>query len=307
MHRLKGHTDSVVAVAFNFNGTLVATGGYDGVVRVWSAATGEMIKALEGPSEEVEWFQWHQKGNVILAGSTDGTAWLWLATSGECMQVFAGHEEGVSCGSFSGSGKIAVTGSNDATLRMWNPKTGECMHVFRGHDFHEGPICTVICHPHQPLCITGSQDGTARLVHLQTKKVLLIMSHKPNRDGSEQMEHIVNSVECAAFSTTTNWCATGCLGGELRIWDLSNNTCRHVCRHEEGITKLAWHPTEPWVVTVCVDGTARCWDARNGECMKTFMCHAEMIVDMLLVNSGYGTPTTLYTASEDLSIRRFTL
>ncbi|KAI9995054.1 hypothetical protein PInf_012046 [Phytophthora infestans] len=157
LYTLSGHQDSVVGVDFSFDGKYAATGGYDGVVKVWEVATGNLVQSLEGPSQEVEWVCWHKKGNVVLAGSGDGTVWMWLATTGECMHVFAGHEDGVTCGSFTGSGKMIVTGSTDGTVRVWNPKTGECNH--------------------QPLALSGSQDGTARLIQVQTKRVLATLSH----------------------------------------------------------------------------------------------------------------------------------
>jgi len=83
---LGGHTDSVGSVAFSADGLLCATGGLDGLVKVWDAGTGLLKRTLEGPSD-VEWLTWHSKGNVLLAGSSDGTVWMWLATSGACMQV----------------------------------------------------------------------------------------------------------------------------------------------------------------------------------------------------------------------------
>ncbi|RLO01562.1 hypothetical protein DYB28_014793, partial [Aphanomyces astaci] len=183
-HVLKGHEDSVVAVGFSCDGSFAATGGYDGVVKIWVVQTGALVHTLDGPSQEIEWIKWHNKGNVILAGSADGTAWMWLAATGECMHVFAGHEDSVTCGAFTGSGKMIVTGSADATVRLWNPKTGECNHVFRGyvvivrtHEFHEGPICDVVCHPKQPVMISCAQDGTARLLQLQGKRQLAVFVH----------------------------------------------------------------------------------------------------------------------------------
>jgi angio-associated migratory cell protein len=83
---LGGHTDTVTAVSFNFDGTLLLTGGYDGKVNIWTVATGELLFALEGP-EDVEFACWHSKGNAVLAGSKDGTIWMWLAQTGQCVQV----------------------------------------------------------------------------------------------------------------------------------------------------------------------------------------------------------------------------
>lgn len=60
--KLTGHTDSVSAVGFSFDGELVATGGMDGKVRVWRRVKGqqggswewskwEFLTNLEGPDE----------------------------------------------------------------------------------------------------------------------------------------------------------------------------------------------------------------------------------------------------------------
>jgi ribosome assembly protein SQT1 len=86
---LLGHSDTVTAISFNFNGKLLLTGSYDGTVRIWDVQTKQQIQILEGP-EDIEWASWHPKGNAVIAGSKDGTVWLWLTHNGQCIQVFAG-------------------------------------------------------------------------------------------------------------------------------------------------------------------------------------------------------------------------
>jgi len=88
-YELTGHTDTIVSLAFNSTGTLLATGGLDATVRVWSAADGGCLRALEGPADDVHWVVWHPKGDVVLAGSEDFSVWMWLGRSGDCMQVRA--------------------------------------------------------------------------------------------------------------------------------------------------------------------------------------------------------------------------
>ncbi|CAI5738312.1 unnamed protein product [Peronospora destructor] len=313
LYTLSGHQDTVVSVDFNFDGKYAATGGYDGLVKIWEVATGNLVANLEGPSQEVEWVCWHKKGNVVLAGSSDGTVWMWLATTGECMHVFAGHEDGVTCGSFTGSGKMIVTGSSDMTVRVWNPKSGECNHVFRGHGFHEGPVTFIACHPSQPLVFSGSQDGTARLMQVQTKRILAAFSHEgvdPSvaRSVSDNSSATENSVECGAFCNTMNWAATGCLGGYLRIWDLATNQCRRVCRHPAGVIKLLWHPAQPIVYSCTVEGLIYVWDARTGQLLKTLAGHTDMVLDMTFIPAFEGVPVAgLLTASDDESVRLFRL
>jgi WD40 repeat protein len=65
LHTLSGHQDSVVAVGFSADGMYAATGGYDGVVKIWETASGKLVQSLEGPSQEVEWINWHKKVRII--------------------------------------------------------------------------------------------------------------------------------------------------------------------------------------------------------------------------------------------------
>ena len=88
---LAGREDTVVCVAFDTTGALVATGGMDGCVHLWDAATGAPAGKLEGPAEAIEFLMWHPKGKVLVAGSEDMTAWLFNADTQQCMQVFSGH------------------------------------------------------------------------------------------------------------------------------------------------------------------------------------------------------------------------
>jgi U4/U6 small nuclear ribonucleoprotein PRP4 len=43
-----GHTGEVYAVAFSPDGSLIASGGADNIVRVWDAQTGAEMSKLEG-------------------------------------------------------------------------------------------------------------------------------------------------------------------------------------------------------------------------------------------------------------------
>ncbi|RLN60122.1 hypothetical protein BBP00_00006159 [Phytophthora kernoviae] len=301
LHTLTGHQDSVVGVDFSFDGNYAATGGYDGVVKIWEVATGKLVQNLEGPSQEVEWVCWHKKGNVVLAGSGDGTVWMWLATTGECMHVFAGHEDSVTCGSFTGSGKMIVTGSSDTTVRVWNPKTGECNHVFRGHGSHEGPITFISCHPTHPLTISGSQDGTARLLQVQTKRVLATLSHDadPILAGTvnETATTTENSVECVMVIVSSVYHFDKLLG---------HVQCRHICRHPAGVIKLLWHPTQPIVYSCTVEGLIYVWDARTGQLLKTLAGHTDMVLDMTFIPAFENNPVAgLLTVGDDESVRFF--
>ena len=132
VHKLAGHTDSVIDGGFSADGRLVATASMDATVRVYSVADGTLKHSLEGPSKDLEWMQWHPAGPVIVAGSADETVWMWNADSGECMSVFSGHSGAVTCGSWTADGKQLVTCGESGDLAVWNPKTGEAIIHLKG-------------------------------------------------------------------------------------------------------------------------------------------------------------------------------
>ena len=83
---LSGHQDSVCSVAFNYNGEYLATCDMNGVIKVWQARTGKLVKSLEGP-EEPEWIRWHGKTNVLMASGNDFSIWSWSLPGGAALPV----------------------------------------------------------------------------------------------------------------------------------------------------------------------------------------------------------------------------
>mmetsp|Transcript_21627 Transcript_21627/g.31476 ORF Transcript_21627/g.31476 Transcript_21627/m.31476 type:complete len:480 (+) Transcript_21627:72-1511(+) len=316
---LDGHTDTVTAVGFNFDGTLVLTGGYDGLVNIWSTETGEKKHTLEGP-EDIEWAVWHPKGNAVLAGSKDGTVWMWLAHTGQCVQVFAGHVGGVSCGMFSRDGKVVCSGGEDGTVRLWGPKTGACKHCFTGAlgGGHSGNITCLDGNEDGDLLASGGFDGEVHLYHIPGKRLLKKLIHSepvkvdhpspPDEESAAMTEdndeeddppteqEEVLSVECVGFShKDIKWLASGGIDKNLKIWDISTGSCRCICRHEDAVVALKWHESLPVVVSACLDFTVRVWDARSGVVLSSLTGHRDLVtnidfkrVDMVRENSENG-------------------
>ena len=231
-HALRGHTDTVAGLAFNHDGSLLASAGLDGKALVWRVA--DPVAApleLEGPGGGLEWVRWHPKGDVVLAGSEDFTAWMWNARDGALMQVFAGHSASVSCGGFAPDGKSVATGSSDGSLRLWAPRTGECATLFMGHPFHDGPVTCLDFHPStEGLIVTGSEDNTARLVSGVSGKVLgTLAAH-------------AETLECVGLSGDFPFAASGAIDAKLVVWDLNTLQPRNTLTHDKAVSALRWIP-----------------------------------------------------------------
>lgn len=290
---LAGHTDSVVSVAFNTSGTILATGAMDGTVRTWNANTGQLLHALEGPGGAVEWIRWHPRGDVVIAGGEDYTLWMWNAASGVCMQVFSGHSSPITAGGFTPDGKwvVSVSAEGDSSLRVWNPRTGECTLTLQGHGFHEEGICSLGLHQDSSAVISGGIDGSVHLANIQTGRVLGSLT------GHEE------SVEAVGFSRHLPLAASAGVEGKLLIWDVATLSQRGLCEHPEAVTRMSWHPQQPLVATGCLDGLVRCWDLRTNACVRTWGGHAAGVQDVAFSADG----TCLLSGADDNTARVFSM
>ncbi|KAK8685247.1 hypothetical protein V6N13_041252 [Hibiscus sabdariffa] len=277
---LQGHTDSVSSLAFSHDGQLLASGSFDGLVKIWDTS-GNLKHTLEGPGAGIEWVRWHPKGHLILVGFEDCTVWMWNADSGNFLSVFSGHGASVTCGDFTPDGKTICTGSEDATLRIWNPRSGETIHVVRGHPYHtEGLTCLSISSD-STLAITGSRDGSVHIVNITTGKVVSSWGSQ-----TSPIEGDPESIECVSFAPNFPWAVSGGMDRKLTIWDLQSSSPRFICDHEEGVTFLAWlGAASKFLAAGCVDGRICIWNCLSGECVETFRGH-EHAIQSLAVSSN---------------------
>lgn len=304
--RLEGHTDSVNQVSFSHDGQYVATGSYDATVKIWNAASGALVHSLEGPAKELEWVIWHPKGHAILAGSNDTMAWMWWAPTGKLMQIFAGHAQGVTCGCWALAGKQICTGSEDCSVIVWNPRAGTPQQHIKS--LHDSNIIAICSHPEAPIIVTGSEDATSKVVHIETGKVLATLGGH------------TESVECVRFSNPTAGgmllLATGSMDGKIQIWDGKTYEIRctlkdHVDRG--GIVAFKWLPAPTygsWLCTCSTDRTLRIYNALSAECIQTLCGHTDTVLDLdvVLVNAtdgSSGQQLCVVSGSDDNSCRVF--
>ena len=75
--RLKREPHSTFCLAFAPGGELLATGNWDGVVRLYAVATGREMGRLKGHEGHVNSLMFSPDGRLLASGSSDGTALVW--------------------------------------------------------------------------------------------------------------------------------------------------------------------------------------------------------------------------------------
>ncbi|KAL3855153.1 hypothetical protein ACJMK2_014377 [Sinanodonta woodiana] len=291
-----GHKDSVTCVGFSHDGMYVATSDLSGLIKVWKVETKEAVWSFE--CSDIEWLQWHPSAHVLLAGTVDGDMWMWKIPGGDC-RTFQGPGSTTSCGKILPDGKRISAGYDSGVVKIWDLKAGSVLYNVSGHDAHQSTVICMDCHQDNNLIITGSTDVTAKLISSSTGKVIGTLDC--SQKGSEISDE--DSVESVGFSHIHNYVATGTMSGDLSIWDVSTQVCRHTCKHEGGIVKLSWARESPLVYSISLDKVIRLWDIRNGQPVASWTGHRDSILDFAISRDN----NFLVSTSDDKTARVFSL
>ncbi len=113
-------TGAVNKIAFSPTQLNLATGHYDGGIRIWEMESGELIQAMNSDGV-VESLAYNPDGRLLASGNSfeNGHIRLWDEQTGEQLRELVGHDNGVSNMAFSPDGNLLVSGSYDGIIRVW--------------------------------------------------------------------------------------------------------------------------------------------------------------------------------------------
>ena len=158
--KLRGHEGWVRALSCSADGKLLASGGDDGKIRLWSPAGARLVRTLPGHGLWVSALSFSPDGKHLASGGFDRRIRLWEVATGKLSRKLWGHVRYLTALAFDRGGKLLVTGSADRTARVWRTADWSSSAHLTGH---RRGLVAVAALPDGQAVLSASSDGTVRL------------------------------------------------------------------------------------------------------------------------------------------------
>ncbi|XP_038609567.1 katanin p80 WD40 repeat-containing subunit B1 isoform X1 [Tachyglossus aculeatus] len=219
LQEIVAHASNVSSLVLGkASGRLLATGGDDCRVNLWSINKPNCIMSLTGHTSPVESVRLNTPEELIVAGSQSGSIRVWDLEAAKILRTLMGHKANICSLDFHPYGEFVASGSQDTNIKLWDIRRKGCVFRYRGHtqavrclrfspdgkwlasaaddhtvklwdltagkmmsEFpgHTGPVSVVEFHPNEYLLASGSSDRTIRFWDLEKFQVVSCIEGEP--------------------------------------------------------------------------------------------------------------------------------
>ncbi|MFO0878046.1 MAG: WD40 repeat domain-containing protein [Gemmataceae bacterium] len=208
---IKAHEALVYSLAFSPDGKLLASAGFDGLVKIWEfdPSKGELKEKLKltGHAGPVYCVSYNKDGSLLASSSQDKTIRLWTPADGKMQRELKGHGDIVDNIAFSPDGKLLASASADKSVRLWNPADGK---EVKNLGSHAKSVYAVSFSPDGKQLASAGADNIIKIYDLASQKEL------------KQLKGHTEPVTGIAFTPDGKGIASISQDRSVRVWDVAS-------------------------------------------------------------------------------------
>ncbi|GIY63402.1 hypothetical protein CDAR_308161 [Caerostris darwini] len=296
----------VTSLDWNSDGSLLATGSYDGLARIWTTE-GRLASTLGQHKGPIFALKWNKKGNYILSAGVDKTTIIWEAATGQCTQQFAfhkapaldvdwqtntsfascstdqcihvcklgvdkpiktftGHTNEVNAIKWDPQGALLASCSDDMSLKIWSMKQDSCVHDLQAHSKE---IYTIKWSPTGP----GTNNPNMNLILASASFDSTVRLWEVERGAClYTLTKHCEPVYSVAFSPDGKYLASGSFDKCVHIWSTQTGSLIHSYKGTGGIFEVCWNSRGDKVGASASDGSVFVLDLRKSQDQWVSFC-----------------------------------
>lgn len=257
---LGGHVGPLDAISLGGDGRLLATGDYDGTIRMWS------LTLQPTKTASFQWFRYQVralalslKGDLLAASGDRGEIRLMdINRPSQAPVVLQGHKNNVTSLAFSPDGRSLASSSSDGTIRVWSvgnsPTKPVILHGHqvdlhpRNDNYDQNYVRQVVYTFDGRYLIAGAGDGSVQIWNVGR------LDDPPRVFGAHDGE-----VDAVSVDRASTRLVTAGRDRKIRVWDLTSldtSPLMVIDTGEAWASDLAFDPTGTYV-GVAIDGTVQ--------------------------------------------------
>jgi WD40 repeat protein len=288
----QGHSSWVTAVAFNANGTELASASWDRSVKLWALPSGEESTTVTRKMKEIQTLAFSPDGRLLATENSSNTITLWDANSGREVLKLPGNKPLGLLGTswvysiaFSPNSRWLASGLDEKTIRVWDVETGLPVRDLAGD---RRSVLYVAFSPDGHLLASGADDKTIDIWDLTSGKVLhTLKGHSKN-------------IHAVAFSGNGRWLASASADKTVKLWDVASGREIHTLTgHGSSVASVAFSPDSRWLASGSWDKTVKIWDVEKGQLVETLAGNTNPVYSVAFDPLGHW----LASGSQDGTIR----